>query len=147
MSEYAVLSNSGMAVGWEMGRVRGIWTIYARWQWWMLAPKYSISDFFPALFIYISTEIGAIFDHLMRRLPRRERKGGEKDTQSTWWVHHKWIFASIRAPLTARVECKQWPSVTGQTESELLRVPGLLSALNWMITETSREMAAVTWRH
>lgn len=29
----------------------------------MLAPKYSISDFFsPALFIYIYAEIGAIFD-------------------------------------------------------------------------------------
>lgn len=53
MSEYAVLSNSGMAVGWEMGRVRGIWTIYACWQWWMLAPKYSISDFFPPSFIYL----------------------------------------------------------------------------------------------
>lgn len=61
MNEYAVLSNGGMATGGEMGRVRGIWTVYASWQWWMLAPKYSISDFL-ALFIYIFTGIGAVFD-------------------------------------------------------------------------------------
>lgn len=56
MSECAIRSNSRVAIGWEMGRVRGIWTVRAHWQWWMLALKYSISVFpsFCSHFIYLS---------------------------------------------------------------------------------------------
>lgn len=42
----------------------------------MLAPKYSISDFPPTLFIYIFAEIGAVF---LTGLIRRLLYGGERE--------------------------------------------------------------------
>lgn len=111
MSEYAVLSNGMMAAGGEMGRVRGIWTVHSCWQWWMLAPKYSTSDFLYFIYLYIPWNWGHFGPIWLGGARMGKKKRGEAARRTLGSCERSFYkCASVGMPLTALVKCKHWPS-------------------------------------